>query len=66
MDHAQARADIHEDHQKRVIDAWSDMSDLERDASNWPDAEEIEAKAAEAVLVLDELNDTIKTYLERP
>lgn len=61
----QVYKDISEGHQKAVIGAWNDMEDLERDAAQWPDAGDIEGRAADAVAALDALNDVINAYLER-
>lgn len=49
--------------QNDVINAWGDTQDLERAAGNWPDADEIAARANEAVSALDALNDAINAYL---
>jgi hypothetical protein len=49
--------------QNDVVNAWGDVRDLERDAAKWPDADEIVARANEAVSALDSLNDAINDYL---
>jgi hypothetical protein len=49
--------------QNDVINAWGDTQDLERAAGTWPDADEIVARANEAVSALDALNDAINDYL---
>jgi hypothetical protein len=49
--------------QNDVINAWGDTQDLEREAATWPDADEIAARANEAVSALDALNDAINDYL---
>lgn len=49
--------------QNDVINAWGDTRDLERAAGTWPDADEIAARANEAVSALDALNDAINDYL---
>jgi hypothetical protein len=49
--------------QSDLLDAWGDARDLERAAGTWPDADEIAARANEAVSALDALNDAINDYL---
>lgn len=51
------------DHQKSVVMAARDVSDIARDARGWPEADEIMARATEAEEALDALNDAIDAYL---
>lgn len=49
--------------QNDVVNAWGDTRDLEREAGTWLEADEIAARANEAVSALDALNDAINDYL---
>lgn len=49
--------------QRRVDNALVDVEDLEKDASGWPGASEIESLANDAASAVRELSETLSGYL---
>lgn len=59
-----SKADITEARVDLVVTALTDIEDIERDAANWPDSEEIQRTANDAVSAINDLNDAIGRWLE--
>lgn len=54
-----------EDDTNRVVGAAFDVEEIGRAALNWVDADDISAKAREAVSALDELSGALAAWFER-
>jgi hypothetical protein len=54
-----------ENDEDTVLSALYDVEDLEQDAKQWPDGQEIMDRAGDAAKALDDLHGAVKAWFER-
>lgn len=54
-----------ENDEDTVLSALYDVEDLERDAKQWPDGQEIMDRAGDAAKALDDLHNAVRAWFER-